>query len=119
MKIGIATSSGVAKALNCLCIGISLLSCKKVNEPVEHSHAAPLVEYESIKIGMSIDQVRSILGQPGRIFQSPSDEGEAWTYYKSSEELREGFQVGGVTIFIQRGSVIKISPIMVNHRSIK
>lgn len=102
----------------CTVLALALLvSCEQKPTKSKITISPPLQE-DIVSVGMTQDEVISKLGKPARVLdQNDKDEIMAWVYWECEENLKEGFQLGGLQIFFKDRKVFKVLPITVNKRS--
>jgi len=98
--------------LGSLLLSLGIACSKTAVEKKPHKK----LDGNSIVIGMNIDNVKEILGEPERAVQDKENRLLGWTFYEKQENLISGNQVGGLTIVFKDDVVVKIMPIYVNRQ---
>lgn len=93
-------------------------SCKKHSLPESKSStlAPPPLKENVVSTGMTQEEVIAKLGNPIQKFID-TDKIETWTYLEHQENLKEGFQLGGLQVAFKDGKVFKVLPVMVRTQT--
>jgi hypothetical protein len=106
------------KNLFLLVIFTSAISCRDNHEFAIHVENQPRLREDSVTSGMCKSLVAARLGTPSKRFIDAGGM-EIWEYYESPENLKEGGQIGGLTIAFKDEIVRGVIPIRVSQSTYK
>lgn len=112
MKNGIARNSMRWQMLGCgiaVAIFIAIMYIRRSQEANNNASASTVAwHWDSVKEGMTKEDVTRLLGKPMRIQEYPKEGMSQWWYTRPVEDIGTGVQPGGGSIVFQGGEVVKV-----------
>jgi hypothetical protein len=87
--------------------------CGMMNKCSSDQVVRPRLREDLVIKDMSVQEIKALLGDPDRIIREPENRLEAWTYYENRKYLKDGHQLGGLTIVIRDDRVFDIMTITI------